>query len=140
MLDVRDGERPYLLRQELADVMYDNAGIFRTAEGLEQCKQRVTELRERYQRGVVVHDKGHTFNSDLIQAIELGAMLEMADCLVTGAIAREESRGAHSRLDFPERDDERWLRHTMAIYDDGQVQLDYKPVTITEYEPAVRSY
>ena len=89
---------------------------------------------------MVVQDKGRTFNSDLIQAIELGAMLEMADCLVTGAIARTESRGAHSRLDFPERDDERWLRHTLARYDEGQVQLDYKPVTITEYEPAVRSY
>jgi len=64
----------------------------------------------------------------------------MADCLVTGAIARTESRGAHSRLDFPERDDENWLRHTLAHYDDGQVRLDYKDVTITEHEPTVRSY
>jgi succinate dehydrogenase/fumarate reductase flavoprotein subunit len=67
-------------------------------------------------------------------------MLEMADCLVTGAIARTESRGAHSRLDYPERDDDAWLRHTLTSYDDGQVRLDYRPVTITEYEPAVRSY
>jgi succinate dehydrogenase / fumarate reductase flavoprotein subunit len=67
-------------------------------------------------------------------------MLEMADCLVTGAVAREESRGAHSRLDFPERDDENWLRHTLAYNDDGDVRLDYKPVTITEYQPAVRTY
>ena len=67
-------------------------------------------------------------------------MLEMADCLVTGAIARTESRGAHSRLDFPDRDDESWLRHTMAHSEEGQVALDYKPVTITEFEPAVRSY
>jgi len=67
-------------------------------------------------------------------------MLEMADCLVTGAIARTESRGAHSRLDFPERDDENWLRHTLTYYDNGDVGLDYKPVTITEHEPAVRSY
>ena len=128
------------LRQELADAMYDNAGIFRTAEGLEACKAKVEELRERYDRGVVVQDKGRDFNTDLIQAIELGSMLEMADCLVTGAIARTESRGAHSRLDYPERDDEAWLRHTLAFYDDGQVRLDYRPVTITEYEPAVRSY
>jgi len=140
MLDVNEGERPYVLRQELADVMYDNAGIFRTAEKLETCKAQVTELRERYARGLVVHDKGRTFNSDLIQAIELGSMLQMADCLVTGAIARTESRGAHSRLDYPDRDDENWLRHTMAWYDDGEVELDYKPVTITEYEPAVRTY
>ena len=88
----------------------------------------------------MVHDKGRTFNTDLVQAIELGAMLEMADCLVTGAVARTESRGAHSRLDFPERDDENWLRHTLAYNDDGEVRLDYKHVTITEYEPAVRSY
>jgi len=67
-------------------------------------------------------------------------MLEMADCLVTGAVARTESRGAHSRLDHPERDDENWLRHTLAAYDDGGVSLDYKPVTITEHQPAVRSY
>jgi succinate dehydrogenase / fumarate reductase flavoprotein subunit len=140
MLDVNEGERPYVLRQELADAMYDNAGIFRTAEKLETCKAQVGELRERYDRGLVVHDKGRTFNSDLIQAIELGSMLQMADCLVTGAIARTESRGAHSRLDYPDRDDENWLRHTMVWYDDGEVDLDYKPVTITEYEPAVRTY
>ena len=140
MLDVNDGERPYVLRQELADVMYDNAGIFRTAEKLEACKVKLAELRERYEAGVLIQDKGRTFNSDLTQAIELGAMLQMADCLVTGAIARTESRGAHSRLDFPERDDENWLRHTMAWYDDGEVELDYKPVTITEFEPAVRTY
>jgi succinate dehydrogenase / fumarate reductase flavoprotein subunit len=141
MLDVNDGERPHVLRRELADAMYDNAGIFRTAEKLEECKATIDELRERYAKGVVVQDKGRSFNTDLLQAIELGSMLEMADCLVTGAIARTESRGAHSRLDFPERDDENWLRHTLTYCDeDRQVELDYKPVTITEYEPAVRTY
>jgi succinate dehydrogenase/fumarate reductase flavoprotein subunit len=88
----------------------------------------------------VVQDKSGSFNTDLIQAIELSAMLEMADCLVTGALARTESRGAHSRLDFPERDDENWLKHTMAHHDDGQVTLDFTPVKITKYEPAVRTY
>jgi succinate dehydrogenase/fumarate reductase flavoprotein subunit len=120
--------------------MYDNVGIYRTADKLELAKQEVGQLREQYARGVVVQDRGRTFNSDLIQAIELGSMLEMADCLVTGAIARTESRGAHSRLDHPERDDENWLRHTMTYYDGGEVGLDYKPVTITKYEPAVRTY
>jgi succinate dehydrogenase / fumarate reductase, flavoprotein subunit len=140
MLDVTEGERPHVLRRELADTMYDNAGIFRTAEKLDTCKRDVTELRARYARGVVVQDKGRAFNTDLIQAIELRSMLEMADCLVTGAVARTESRGAHSRLDHPERDDDNWLRHSIALYDEGEVELDYRPVTITEFQPAARSY
>jgi succinate dehydrogenase flavoprotein subunit len=137
-----DGVRPHVLRDELADTMYDNAGIFRTAEGLEKCVTDIAGLRERYRDGlgVVIQDKSRTFNSDLIQALELGSMLQMADCLVAGAVARTESRGAHSRLDHPERDDEQWLRHTLAGYDDGRVSLDYRPVTITEFEPAVRAY
>jgi succinate dehydrogenase / fumarate reductase flavoprotein subunit len=140
MLDVSDGERPHVLRNELADAMYDNAGIFRNAEKLDACKATIMNLRERHARGLVVHDKGRSFNTDLIQAIELGAMLEMADCLVSGAIERTESRGAHSRTDYPERDDENWLRHTLAYHDEGEVRLDYRPVTITEFEPAVRTY
>jgi succinate dehydrogenase / fumarate reductase, flavoprotein subunit len=137
-----DGVRPHVLRDELAETMYENAGIFRTAEKLEQCQSDVSELRERYDGGlgVVIQDKSRTFNSDLIGALELGSMLEMADCLVTGAVARTESRGAHSRLDHPERDDENWLKHTLTSYDDGGVALGYKPVTITEHQPAVRSY
>ena len=137
-----DGVRPHVLRDELADTMYSNAGIFRTAEGLERCATDVAGLRERFRDGlgVVIQDKSRTFNSDLIQALELGSMLQMADCLVAGAVARTESRGAHSRLDYPERDDEQWLRHTLAGYDDGRVSLDYRPVTITEFEPAVRTY
>ncbi len=140
MVDQSTGERPHVIRQELADTMYENVGIFRTEEKLEEAKVKIGQMRERYARGVLVHDKGRSFNTDLIQALELGSMLEMADCLVTGAIARTESRGAHSRLDFPERDDENWLRHTIAHYDDGQVRLDYKDVTITEHQPTVRSY
>jgi succinate dehydrogenase / fumarate reductase, flavoprotein subunit len=137
-----DGVRPHVLREQLADTMYENAGIFRSAERLDQCRADVNELRERYNggMGVVIQDKSRTFNSDLIQALELGSMIEMADCLVTGAIARTESRGAHSRLDYPERDDENWLRHTLTSYDDGTVALDYRPVTITEHQPAVRTY
>ncbi len=137
-----DGVRPHVLRDELAGTMYENAGIFRTAEKLDQCKADVVALRERYNGGlgVVIQDKSRTFNSDLIGALELGSMLEMADCLVTGAVARTESRGAHSRLDHPERDDENWLKHTLTSYDDGDVALGYKAVTITEHQPAVRTY
>jgi succinate dehydrogenase / fumarate reductase flavoprotein subunit len=137
-----DGVRPYVLRERLSDTMYENAGIFRTGEKLDACEAEVTELREQYRDGlgVVIQDKSRTFNSDLVQAFELGCMLEMADCLVTAAIARTESRGAHTRLDYPERDDENWLRHTLAIHDEGQVAIDYKPVAVTKYQPAVRTY
>jgi succinate dehydrogenase / fumarate reductase, flavoprotein subunit len=137
-----DGVRPHVLRDRLADTMYENAGIFRTAEKLDLCIADIADLRERYRDGlgILIQDKSRTFNSDLIGALELGSMLEMADCLVTGAVARTESRGAHSRLDHPERDDEQWLRHTLTTYDDGGVALDYKPVRITEHQPAVRSY
>ncbi|MEO9175699.1 MAG: succinate dehydrogenase/fumarate reductase flavoprotein subunit, partial [Gaiellales bacterium] len=132
------GERPYVVRNELAEVMYDKAGIFRTSERLTECLDKVHELRERI--GKVVVDDGQTFNTDLTSVFELESMLEAADCLVTSGLAREESRGAHTRLDFPERDDDKWMRHTLSWHDAGEVRLDYKPVTITKYQPQVRSY
>ena len=133
------GQRPWQVREELATVMYDYAGIFRTQERLEHCLATIGELRERG-TGVVVDDTGDRFNTDLLSVFELESMLEMADCLVTGALARQESRGAHTRLDFRERDDERWMKHTLAWCDGGAVRLDYKPVTITRFEPMARSY
>src|SRR6476659_2646500 len=133
------GQRPWEVREELATSMYDDAGVFRNSERLERCLAKVGELRERG-RNVVVDDTGDRFNTDLVSVFELESMLEMADCLVTGALARQESRGAHTRLDHPERDDERWMKHTLAWYDGGKVRLDYKPVTVTRFEPMVRSY
>jgi succinate dehydrogenase / fumarate reductase, flavoprotein subunit len=133
------GERPWQVREELASVMYDYAGIFRTKERLEHCLTTIGELRERG-GSVVVDDTGDRFNTDLLSVFELESMLEMADCLVTGALARQESRGAHTRLDFRERDDERWMKHTLAWCDGGAVRLDYKPVTVTRFEPMARSY
>ncbi len=133
------GERPFKVRDDLTQIMYDKAGIFRTADRLVECLDRVHELRERV-GNVVVDDKGDTFNSDLTSVLELESMLEAADCLVTSGLAREESRGAHTRLDFPDRDDAKWMRHTLAWHDAGEVRLDYKPVTVTQYQPEVRSY
>jgi succinate dehydrogenase / fumarate reductase flavoprotein subunit len=133
------GQRPWQVREELATSMYDDAGVFRNQERLERCLTTVGDLRERG-RDVVVDDTGDRFNTDLVSVLELESMLEMADCLVTGALARQESRGAHTRLDHPERDDERWMKHTLAWYDGGKVRLDYKPVTVTRFEPMVRSY
>jgi succinate dehydrogenase / fumarate reductase flavoprotein subunit len=133
------GQRPWQVREELATSMYDDAGVFRTSERLERCLTKVRELRERG-RDVVVDDTGDRFNTDLVSVLELESMLEMADCLVTGGLARTESRGAHTRLDHPERDDEHWMKHTLTWNDGGAVRLDYKPVTVTRFEPMVRSY
>ncbi len=133
------GERPWEVREQLATSMYEDAGVFRTSERLERCLAKVGELRERG-RAVVVDDTGDRFNTDLVSVLELESMLEMADCLVTGGLARTESRGAHNRLDHPERDDEHWMKHTLTWSDGGTVRLDYKPVTVTRFEPMVRSY
>src|SRR5215210_4339722 len=139
LLTSDEGERPWEIREELAKTMYDKAGVFRTDAALSECREKVRELRERA-RTLRIDDKGTRFNTDLTSALELHSLLEGADCLVTGALARQESRGAHSRLDYPGRDDERWMKHTLTWYDRGEVRLDYKPVTITKYQPLVRSY
>jgi succinate dehydrogenase / fumarate reductase flavoprotein subunit len=119
--------------------MYDKAGVFRTEEALAECQATVRDLRERA-RTLKLDDHGSVFNTDLTTALELLSLLECADCLVTSALARKESRGAHSRLDHTERDDETWLKHTLNWCDDGEVRLDYRPVTITKHQPLARSY
>jgi len=133
------GIRQSEIRDDLADVMQEKVGVYRSGPVLQEAKHTVTQLRERFQ-SVVVDDKGKTFNTDLIHTLETGFLLDLADCMVTGAIARTESRGAHSRTDFTERDDENWMKHTLSYLDDGEVRLDYSEVTMTKYEPQVRSY
>jgi succinate dehydrogenase / fumarate reductase flavoprotein subunit len=134
------GERPSHIRAELAQSMWDLAGVFRTRDGLVEMTQCLAELKERYTR-VRVDDRGRVFNTDLLEARELGYLLDCAEATVWSALAREESRGGHSREDFPERDDTHWLRHTLAYKSDfGPPRLDYKPVTITTFEPKPRTY
>ncbi len=134
-----EGERRSVLRDELAKTMYDKAGVYRTGPSLLECQDKVHELRERSQN-LRLDDHGSVFNTDLMEALELHSLLECADCLVTSALARNESRGAHARLDFTERDDDHWIKHTLNWNDGGQVRLDYRPVTITKYQPLARSY
>jgi succinate dehydrogenase / fumarate reductase flavoprotein subunit len=136
-----DGERPWAIRDELATTMHENFGVFRREEQMLEQGRIVEGLEERYKR-VVVDDKGAIFNNDLTQALELGFMLELAQCMVAAGLARKESRGAHARPhDYPDRDDENFLRHTMTTLNaDGQVQLDWKPVTMTKWQPQERSY
>jgi succinate dehydrogenase / fumarate reductase flavoprotein subunit len=128
------------IRAEMQEVMMDKVSVFRHKEGLEEALEKVRELKERY-RQIRVHDKGNCFNRELLDAIELGYMLDLAEVITLGALNREESRGAHSREDFPKRDDGKWLVHSMFRYStDEGVQLFFKPVTITRFQPKERKY
>ena len=141
LLSRTDGERPWAIRDELATTMHENFGVFRREEQMLEQGRIVEGLKERYTR-VVVDDKGDIFNNDLTQAIELGFMLDLAECMVSAGLARKESRGAHARPhDYPDRDDESFLKHTLTrLGPDGQVQLDWKPVTMTKWQPQERTY
>jgi succinate dehydrogenase / fumarate reductase flavoprotein subunit len=119
--------------------MREQVGIFRDEARLHQGLGELQNLKERYQQ-VSVQNQGSVFNTDLISVLELGNLLDLAESMVVGSLARHESRGAHARRDFPERDDENWLKHTLAFYTPDGPRLDYAPVTITDWEPQVRSY
>ncbi len=134
------GERKEVIRTELADVMMDDAGVYRDAAGLERARSKVAELRQRYE-GVSIDDKGMTFNTDLLEAREVGYLLDCAETMVAACINRKESRGAHSREDYPDRDDVNFLTHSLATKGaDGAIELAYKPVTITRFQPKPRVY
>ncbi|HEX6924456.1 MAG TPA: succinate dehydrogenase flavoprotein subunit [Longimicrobiaceae bacterium] len=140
LLDNKDGEPAARLREEMQDVMQDDVGIFRDGKGMERALTKVRELRERY-RNVVVMDKGKRFNTDLMEAWELGNLLDLAEVTTWSALNRKESRGAHMREDFSKRDDQNWLKHTLAYRrEDDTIELAYKPVTITKFEPKERVY
>jgi succinate dehydrogenase / fumarate reductase flavoprotein subunit len=109
-------------------------GIFRTKESMATARSKVRELQQRA-AAVTVQDKGRVFNTDLIQALELQCLVELAETIVAGAFAREESRGAHYRSDFPARNDDAWLRHTLTRRTAGGVNVSYAPVTVTRFHP-----
>jgi succinate dehydrogenase / fumarate reductase flavoprotein subunit len=140
-------ERIGALRKELQDEMDRNAQVFRTDESLEKVTQTIHGLRERY-KNVAIHDKGQRFNTDLLEAIELGFLLDLAEVVVYSARNRKESRGGHMRDDYPKRDDETYLKHTMAYLTGDphsadaadHITLDWKPVVITNYQPMERKY
>src|SRR4029077_17559755 len=140
LLDRDEGERPWAIRDELAETMHVNFGVFRREHQMQQEGEIVTGLRERYER-VVVEDKGDVFNSDLTQALELGFLLDLAECMIVAGLERKERRGAHARpYDYPERDDENYLRHTIVRWSDGAPRLDWAPVRMTMWKPQERKY
>jgi succinate dehydrogenase/fumarate reductase flavoprotein subunit len=141
LLRVEQGERPWQIRDELGVSMLENFGVFRRAEKMDRQVEIIAELGERYERGVVIDDKGEVFNNDLTQAIELGYLLDLAACMLQAGVARKESRGAHSRpYDFPSRDDEHFLKHSITRWRDGAPELSYAEVTMTRWEPMERTY
>ncbi len=124
---------------EMKKTMFDLVGIYRNSKGMEEAIDKISELKDRY-RQIRVTDSGQIFNTELLNAWELGNMLDVSDVVAQCALNRTESRGGHSREDFSERDDQNWLKHTLAVQTNGKVEVSYKPVTITKYQPKERTY
>lgn len=136
----RDGTESYNdIRNEMKETMMTNCGVFRDETKLKKCLEDIRGLKKRLTRGKIT-DKGKLFNTELYEVIELGNMLEMAEIIATCALARKESRGGHSRVDYPKRDDENFLKHTLIYSKDGQLVIKSKPVVITRYQPKERKY
>jgi succinate dehydrogenase / fumarate reductase flavoprotein subunit len=132
-------ERSAPLAVDMKAIMFEDVGVFRTEEGMRQALSKIRELKTRFKE-VCIDDHGKVFNMDLLNAWELGNQLDLADIITASALARTESRGAHAREDYPRRDDVNWMKHTLAWIRDGGVQLRYKPVVITRFEPKERVY
>jgi succinate dehydrogenase / fumarate reductase, flavoprotein subunit len=142
--DATGNERIADIRKALQESMDTNAMVFRTEQTLKQAVEDIAELKQRY-KNVSVQDKGKRYNTDLLEAIELGNLLDLAEVLAVSALARKESRGGHYREDYPNRDDVNFMRHTMAYREVGEdgtesIRLDYKPVVQTRYQPMERKY
>jgi succinate dehydrogenase / fumarate reductase flavoprotein subunit len=132
-------ENAFTISTEMKKVMFDDVGIYRTGSIMESALDKVLELKDRFKQ-VRVTDTGKIFNTELLNAWELGNMLDVAELVTVCALNRTESRGGHSREDYPNRDDQNWLKHTLAWKENGKVQVDYKPVVITKYQPKARVY
>ncbi|MFZ5856427.1 MAG: FAD-dependent oxidoreductase [Chloroflexota bacterium] len=132
-------ENAFDISVEMKKVMFDDVGIYRNEKGMKNAIEKIRELKERYKQ-VKVTDTGKIFNTEMLNAWELGNMLEIAEVIGECALNRQESRGGHSREDFPNRDDVNWLKHTLVWHKDGKTVIDYKPVTITKYQPKARVY
>jgi len=132
-------ENVFDIGNEMKTIMFDDVGVFRTEEGMAAALKKVNELQERFKQ-VKVQDTGKIFNTELLNAWEMGNLLDMAEVITASALNRKESRGGHARDDYPERDDEKWLKHTLVWKKDGKLTIGYKPVVMTRFEPKKRVY
>ncbi|HUE98655.1 MAG TPA: FAD-dependent oxidoreductase [Anaerolineales bacterium] len=132
-------ENAFTISTDMKKVMFEDVGIYRNGTIMESALDKILELKERFKH-VHVTDTGKIFNTELLNAWELGNMLDVAELVTVCALNRTESRGGHSREDYPERDDQNWLKHTLAWKENGKVRVDYKPVVITKYQPKARVY
>jgi len=132
-------ERVPVIRNEMRRIMNDKAWIYRRGDQLESALKEIRELRKRF-RNIRIEDDGKPFNTGFLGALQLEYMLELAEVTVASALPRAESRGAHSRLDYPKRDDQNWLKHTLAYHTTDGPRLEYIPVTITKWPPVARTY
>jgi succinate dehydrogenase / fumarate reductase flavoprotein subunit len=132
-------EKPAQIRRELRALMDKHAGVYRDGACMKEGLAKIAELRQRF-RQITIQDKSRIYNTNLVQALETENMLELAEVLLFAGLAREESRGAHSRTDFPNRDDQKWLAHSMVYCTGGTPRLEYMPVTVTTWKPVERRY
>ena len=132
-------ENPYRIRDELRRLMDQCMGVYRTKDSMEEGLNALRELKKRFHE-ISVNDKSRTYNTNLINVLELENLLDLAEVTILSGLAREESRGAHARTDFPKRDDKNWLKHTLVTQTSAGLHIDYKPVAITHWEPVERKY
>lgn len=133
------GESVAELRKLMQERMMDKASVFREEAGLKGVLEELKELQDRYKM-VQIQDKGKRFNTALLEALELGYLLDLAEATAASALARTESRGAHYREDYPKRDDANWLKHTLVYRTEKGIEFRYKPVVITRFQPEERKY
>jgi succinate dehydrogenase / fumarate reductase flavoprotein subunit len=132
-------ENAYDISNELKNVMFSEVGIYRNEKDMTSALEKVRDLQRRF-KDVKVSDTGKIFNTELLNAWELGNMLAVAEVVAVSALNRKESRGGHAREDYPERDDANWLKHTLVAKRDGKLEISYKPVVITKFQPKARVY
>jgi succinate dehydrogenase / fumarate reductase flavoprotein subunit len=139
LTDGKKGPHGGYIREEMQEMMMSDVGIYRNGEAMQRAVETMKSLRQRYAE-VRVQDTAKQFNTDLLELIELRNLLDLALITAVSAENRKESRGAHAREDYPDRDDEGWLKHTLAWLEGDEVRLDYKPVDTSVWEPKPRTY